>query len=396
MDDCVKPPLAAATILEPDHLPTSQPCASPKHPAWKHHKQTTDCSKAGMSTQGEHGNFKVKTIGSVPHEGNNRTVNLIGHKHHKTKAVKHKAPRNEVVLSEKKPAMLTLNKPGEPGNDMHLAVFPADLDCGGAVQLQHSERKRDLGESSGSLSNISNCGNDSVSSLVFELPLQMLPPPESALDLERRCAVKPTKTLQLNSTLHDVELSARGTHNNGRRVPLVSLMSKWNHKPVVGYPISVEVSDDVFHLLLPNTDDHQPATSAADGLLKKGKAEGLPSSHARRAKPKSRRKTTGKEADKLWQPHMKKPASSPRKMRRLSSFALSQRDGDAGKSCWCKRFCAVIILLAPHFVVFCPGLHVAALRGSGGSGLKPRVELAMQRRQNDGVLTDRIGAVSLR
>jgi hypothetical protein len=90
-----------------------------------------------------------------------------------------------------------------------------------------------------------------------------LPPLNRALDLERVHAAT-IKTLQLNSTLYDVELSANETSNNGRRVLLVSLMSKWNHKPVVGYPISIEVLDDVFHYLLSNTDDHEPATSTAD------------------------------------------------------------------------------------------------------------------------------------
>jgi hypothetical protein len=275
----------------------------------------------------------MKTIGSVCQEGSNRTRNVKGHKHHKTKEVKQKVPRNEDVLLEKKPAKLTSNKPSEPGDNLHLAVFPAVLDCVDVVQQQHSDRNHDLGESSGTISSSSNCESGSVSSLVFELLLQTLPPPNRAPDLKRCHAVKPIKTLQLNSTLCDVELSARGTSNNGRRVPLVSLMSKWNHKPVVGYPISVDVLDDVLHCLLSNADDQQLATSIADALLKKGQAGGLPPSQACRAKSKSRKKTLGKEGDKLWQPHMKKPASSsPRKMRRLSSFASSRRDGDAGKS----------------------------------------------------------------
>jgi hypothetical protein len=211
---------------------------------------------------------------------------------------------------EKKPANLTLNKPSEVGDNMHVAVIPADLECVDVVQQQHSERNHHLGESSGSISHSSNCENGSVSSLVFELPLQTLPPLNRAPDLKRVHAIKPIKTLQLNSTLYDVELSAKGTNNNGRNVPLVSLMSKWNHKPVVGYPISIEVLDDVCHCLLSNTDDHEPTTSTADVVLKKRHTRGLPPSQACRAKPKSYRKTLGKEVNKLWQPHKRKRTTS--------------------------------------------------------------------------------------
>ncbi|KAL6841558.1 hypothetical protein ACP4OV_028701 [Aristida adscensionis] len=342
----VETTLAARSILESDHLQAYEPFVSTKYPAWKNNKQSIDFSETD----------KVRTICSIDQEVSNRTRDALDHEHHKTRAVKHKTQGNEGVLSEKKPAKRSLNKPS--------------LDCVGAVQQQRSVRKCGHEGSSQTMSNNSNCENGSVSSLVaFELPPQALPPEENALDFERPRALKPVKTLQLNSKLYDVELSSQGSDNNGRRVPLVSLMSKWNRRPVVGYPVSVEVLDDAFCLPLSNTVEPL-AISSADGLQKKGKSEGLqctvPSSRTSRAKPKSRRKTSVKEEDKLWQPHTKiptlgkeedklwkphtkistllkeedklwrphtkKPVSSPRKMRRLSSFASNQRDGDARKS----------------------------------------------------------------
>uniref|UniRef100_A0A0A9CM51 Uncharacterized protein n=1 Tax=Arundo donax TaxID=35708 RepID=A0A0A9CM51_ARUDO len=343
-DAVVETPLAAGSNFKAGRLqPYQQPLASTKYPTWKHNKQSTDYSKADKPSPCERGNIKVKSISSADQDSNNRTRDASEHEHYKTRAVKHKAPRTEIVLLEKKPSKHSLNKPTEPDVNMHLAVFPADLDCVGAVHQQGSERKRDHEGSSDTKSNGSNCENGSISSLVFELPLQILPPQQRALDLERCRAVKPIKTLQLNSSLYDVELCVQGSSNKGRRVPLVSLMSKWNRRPVVGYPVSVEVSDDVFCRPSSNTNGHPPASSSADGLLKKDKAEVLmpekdkaevlvPSSHTCQAKSKSSRNNSGKEVDKLWQPHTKKPASSPRKMRRLSSFASSHRDGDDRKS----------------------------------------------------------------
>uniref|UniRef100_A0A0A9H7Y4 Uncharacterized protein n=1 Tax=Arundo donax TaxID=35708 RepID=A0A0A9H7Y4_ARUDO len=351
-DDVVETPRAARSDLKADHLQPYQPLTSTKCPTWKHNKQSTDYSKANKPSPCKHRNIKVKSLNSVDQDRNNRTRNVSEHEHHKTRAVKHKAPGNEIVFLEKKTAKHSLNKPAEPGFSMHLAVLPADLDCVGAVQQQHYERKCDHEGSSEIKSNGSNCENGSISSLVFELPLQVLPPQQRALDLERCRAGKPIKTLHLNSTLYDVELCVQGSTNKGHRVPLVSLMSKWNRKPVVGYPVSVEVSDDVFSQPLSSTVVHQPATSSVDGLLKKDKTEGLmPSSHTYQAKPKSRRKTSRKEEDKLWQPHTKKQASSPRKMRRLSSFAPSHRDGDDRKSA-VGKVCGATIACIPLQVVF--------------------------------------------
>lgn len=43
-----------------------------------------------------------------------------------------------------------------------------------------------------------------------------------------------------SSQLFDVEIVAMSNHH-GQRVPLVSLMSKFNNKPVVGHPVSIEI-----------------------------------------------------------------------------------------------------------------------------------------------------------
>ncbi|KAL6618649.1 hypothetical protein ACP70R_033788 [Stipagrostis hirtigluma subsp. patula] len=353
-EDFVQTPLIGGSISEADHLQTYQTVESTKYPTWKQKKQPTDCSEAGKSSQCERRNFKVKTICSIDQDGNNRTRDSLEHEQHKKRTVKHKASGNEVVLLEKKPAKHSLNKVAEPGVSMHLAA-PAGLDCVGAFQQQLLESKCGSDESSQTIREISNCENGSVSSLVCELPLQICPPQQRAPSVEKRRAGKPVKTLQLNSILYDVELIVQGTNNNGRRVPLVSLMSKWNHRPVVGYPVSVEVLDDVFCRQLSNTGDHQPGTSSANGLLKKGKTEGLqctmPSSRGSRSKTKSRRKTLGKEEDKLWQPHTKKIAYSPRKMRRISSFVSSQRDGNTRKSV-VGKFSGPAIACIPLRVVF--------------------------------------------
>jgi len=281
----------------------------------------------------------MRTIRSVDQEVSNRTRDSDKHEHHKAKTVKHKAPRDEAVLLEKRLDKHSLNKTSGADGKLHLAVIPTDLDCIGAVEQQRSKSKHDPEESSETMSNRSNCDSGSITSLMFELPLQVLPPQKKAWDFERCHAVKPIKTLHLNSILYDVELSVLGSSNMGRRVPLVSLMSKWNRKPVVGYPVSVEVCNDVFDHPLSSRDDQHPATSNVDGMiLKRDETEGLrclvpPPPQACRAKPKSRsRKTSEKEVDKLWQPHTKKAASSSRKMRRLSSFASGQRDGDDRKS----------------------------------------------------------------
>ncbi|KAF8724822.1 hypothetical protein HU200_020760 [Digitaria exilis] len=353
--DFVETPLAGRSVLEPDHLQKYQPCGSAKHGTSKHHKQANDCSK---TVKCDRKKIKMRTISSVDQEGNNRTRDSDKQEHHKARTVKQKAPKDEDVLLEKRLDKHSLHKPSGGDVKMHLAVIPTDLGHVGAAEQQHSKIKRDPEESSETMSNPSNWDSGSVSSLGFEIPLQVLPPQKKAFDLERCHAVKPIKTLHLNSTLYDVKLSVLGSSNKGRRVPLVSLMSTWNRKPVVGYPVSVEILDDVFGLPVSSRDEPHPATNNEGGIIpKRDKTQGLqrvvPSSpQVCRAKPKSRsRKPLEKDIDKLWQPHTKKPASSSRKMRRISSFALGQLDGDNRKSAVGKVSGATIACI-PLRVVF--------------------------------------------
>jgi hypothetical protein len=160
-----------------------------------------------------------------------------------------------------------------------------------------------------------------------------------------RChSVKPTKTLQLNSSIYDVEISAQGvcsSNSKGGRVPLVSLMSRSSRRPVVGYPVSVEVLDDTEPCPpAPSIHDDRPSTSNTDGPAKEEEAAAAAPQHegvggrraaqVTQAKAKSRRKAASE--DESWRPHTKNShlaaaAASPRKMRRLSSFAPSQRRG---------------------------------------------------------------------
>ncbi|AQK96052.1 Tudor/PWWP/MBT superfamily protein [Zea mays] len=105
-------------------------------------------------------------------------------------------------------------------------------------------------------------------------------------------------------------------------------MSKWTGKPIVGYPVTLEVLKDSRHTT--SRDEHRPVMGSLDSLLKSRVSEPRQarSSHASRSKFKSsgRKKATEHDLDRSWWPHTKKPASSPRKMRRLSSFAGSRRE----------------------------------------------------------------------
>jgi len=198
---------------------------------------------------------------------------------------------------------------------------PAELED----NTQHATPEHD--ESSETISNHSNSekGTTSFSNYV---PLQVLPPPGQRPDLKPpRCPVtSPTKRARTDR-LYDVELTVQRSYK-GHHVPLVSLMSKWTGKPIVGYPVTVEVLEDSCPIT--SRDEHHPVKGSLDSLLKSKVAEPRQarSSHAPRSKSKSsgRKKASEHDLDKSWRPHTKKPASSPRKMRRLSSFAGSRRE----------------------------------------------------------------------
>ncbi|CAL4963159.1 unnamed protein product [Urochloa decumbens] len=187
----------------------------------------------------------------------------------------------------------------------------------------------ELEESSETISNHSNSekGTTSFSDYV---PLQILPPPEGQPDLKPpRCPATrpPTKRGRADSRLYDVELTVQRSYK-GHPVPLVSLMSKWTGKPIVGYPVTVGALEDSRPAASRN--EHRSAMGSLDSLLKSTVTEPRQarSSNASRSKSKSsgRKKASDHDLDKSWRPHTKKPASSPRKMRRLSSFAGSRRE----------------------------------------------------------------------
>uniref|UniRef100_A0A0E0L6K8 PWWP domain-containing protein n=1 Tax=Oryza punctata TaxID=4537 RepID=A0A0E0L6K8_ORYPU len=322
--------LLTGSIFAPDHLKEYEPPALVKDPICRRKRQGTNCGKARCDRR----NFTKQIISSADLGPNNVERNALEPGYHKDRVVKHRASIDKVILLEENVGKSSLNKPTGPDGGKQLAVFSTGLDCDGAVKQQCSKVKQEHEESSEILSSPSNCENVSASSLVFEVPLQVLPPERKTPRPARCRAVKPTKTLQLNPILYDVELSGHGCTNKGRRVPLVSLMSRWNRRPVVGYPVSVEVSDGVCFLPASGVNDHRPATSTVNGLVKKDEAAspGRLRSHTGGAKPKIRRKMSELETEKSWRPHTKNHAPSSRKMRRLSSFEINQRGAGDKKS----------------------------------------------------------------
>ncbi|KAM0871580.1 hypothetical protein ACQ4PT_039295 [Festuca glaucescens] len=372
--------LAATSIMKTDHLHVHQPCASTKAPTQEHTKQASNCSKDGISSQCDSRSSKKKTITSVDHEGINKTKTVPESEHRRERAAKHRAPSNEVILLEKRvEKSAAADKTAAPADDYKgLAVLtPNGLDCVGRVLQQHSGIKCKVEEPAETTSNHPNRENVPAPSVVFELPPhQVLPPQQRDLVAAGCHAVKPVKTLQLNSSIYDVEISAQGgsSGSKGGRVPLVSLMSKSSRRPVVGYPVTVEVLDDTAPR--PPTpsvhDHHHPSTSNTVNRPMKVEEEEaaapalqcampLLSSHraarTTQAKVKSRRKASDDDEswrphtknspvasssanlksrrktteDETWRPHTKNPvSSSPRKMRRLSSFGPSQRGAGGG------------------------------------------------------------------
>jgi len=280
-------------VLQEGHLDTYGSCASIKDQISKLGNQSTGCGIGGIPSTRHNRNSKKKSITSVnliPKESQKRDINSL-------------LQCEGIIKSEG-------------------TVFrPAELED----NTQHATPEHD--ESSETISNHSNSekGTTSFSNYV---PLQVLPPPGQRPDLKPpRCPVtSPTKRARTDR-LYDVELTVQRSYK-GHHVPLVSLMSKWTGKPIVGYPVTVEVLEDSCPIT--SRDEHHPVKGSLDSLLKSKVAEPRQarSSHAPRSKSKSsgRKKASEHDLDKSWRPHTKKPASSPRKMRRLSSFAGSRRE----------------------------------------------------------------------
>ena len=328
-----------------------QPCTSAKAPTWEGTKRASNCSKDGIPSQYDSRNSKKKTTSSVAHEGGNRIKIEPECEHRKERVAKHKAASNGVVLLEKRVEKTTAaGKTAAPDAYKVLAASPNSLGGVSAVLQKHPESKCKLEEPSETISNRSTREDVPVRSVVFELPHQVLAPqhrdPAVATCL---AAVKPVKTLQLNSSLYEVEVSAQGASSSsskGGRVPLVSLMSRSSRRPVVGYPVSMEELEDTAPCPpAASIDDDHPSTSNNNAGNRPPKEEAAaaaprhatpPSSlhratRATQAKTKSRRKAS---EDESWRPHTKNnhlaaaPSASPRKMRRLSSFAPGQSGGD--------------------------------------------------------------------
>lgn len=269
-------------------------CASIKDPISKLGDQTTGCGIGGTSSTRHNRSSKKKNLTSVT------LIPKENHKRGKDSLLQHE----EIIKSE--------------GNILR----PTELED----NIQHVTLDHD--ESSEIISNHSN-SEKSKTSFPFYVPLQVLQPPGQQSDLKPpRCPVtSPTKRARADYRLYDIELTVQRSYK-GHPVPLVSLMSKWTGKPIVGYPVSVEVLEDSHPTA--SRDEHRPVMGSLDSLLKSGVAEPRQarSSHAPRSKSKSSgRKKAEHDLDKSWRPHTKKPASSPRKMRRLSSFAGSRREG---------------------------------------------------------------------
>ncbi|ONK79117.1 uncharacterized protein A4U43_C01F3110 [Asparagus officinalis] len=118
------------------------------------------------------------------------------------------------------------------------------------------------------------------------LPTQMALPPRKI-----RLPSRYRESEENNCCLYDVELNVQSNYQ-GQRVPLVSLMSKFNGKAIVGHPVTVEVL----------------GTSS----IKKLQKDRFPWSN--------KRPTSGK-----------KLGFSTRKIRRLSSFAVDRKEKGLGR-----------------------------------------------------------------
>uniref|UniRef100_A0A0A9BNR1 Tudor/PWWP/MBT superfamily protein n=1 Tax=Arundo donax TaxID=35708 RepID=A0A0A9BNR1_ARUDO len=292
------PPLEGDVLVE-GHLNTYGSCTSIKDQISKLNNQTTDYSKAGISSIRHHRSSKKKNISSVtpiPNESQKRDKNLL------------RQYEGTIKLDG------AVCKPTELENNVQLATPEHD-------------------DSSETISHRSN-SEKGAASFPYYVPLQVIMPEQQPDVKPPRChVVRPTKRACADYRLYDVELTVDRSYK-GHPAPLVSLMSKWTGKPIVGYPVTVEVLEDSRPTA--SRDGHRPgpAMGSLNSLLKSGAAEPRQarSSHKSRSKSSGRKKAWEHDLDKSWRPHTKKPASSPRKMRRLSSFASSRRESASIKT----------------------------------------------------------------
>lgn len=295
-------------VLAEGHLHTRESCAYVKDAILKPKRRTTDYSITSSKKQ----NIQVDK-------------NLLVQQYERK--IKHQEQGEDVIGLDAREASASFCKHTDPGNNMEDMIVPG---AGGAGVMgqQYCESGPEHDESSETISNHSHSGMVVAASAYYKSPLQMILP-EQKPDLKyATChSVKPIKSVFRDYKLYDVELEADGTFK-GHRVPLVSLDSEWNGKPIVGLPVTVKVLDD--SCAAESRDVDHPATSSLNHLLKGSKvAEPRQprSSHASRSKHSGRKKISERDTDKSWRPHTKQSTtSSPKKMRRLSSFASSRRE----------------------------------------------------------------------
>jgi len=118
--------------------------------------------------------------------------------------------------------------------------------------------------------------------------------------------------------LYDVELTVQSNYQ-GQRVPLVSLRSKFNGKAIVGHPVTVEILGS-----------GRDTPNSSMKILLKERANTTTKSQAKGERGASREKTGGAPMSRSpWsnrKPNTgKKSGFSPRKIRRLSSFAVDHK-----------------------------------------------------------------------
>ncbi|KAG8044998.1 hypothetical protein GUJ93_ZPchr0008g11416 [Zizania palustris] len=323
-DESFDAPLAMEDgVLEEGHLHKYGNCASVKGQISKPRKQTAEHSKMGIPSPYDHSS-KKKSISSVNQrtQESHKDKNLLPEQRGRT--IKRQTLDSDAIGVDARMDS-AFCKPTELENDMQLGIVPTD-GCAGTSEQQYYGSGPEHDESSETISNRSHSEKGAPSSPYYGLPQVMLPEQKPSLEPSRCNVVKSIKSVRTDHTLYDVELTVQGSYKS-HRMPLVSLMSKWNGKPIVGYPVPVEVLED--SCPVESQDDMYPATSSLNHLLKRSEPaepRQARSSHASRPKPGGKKKISEHDMDKSWRPHTKKLASSPRKMRRLSSFASNRRD----------------------------------------------------------------------
>ncbi|RZC81518.1 hypothetical protein C5167_044096 [Papaver somniferum] len=125
---------------------------------------------------------------------------------------------------------------------------------------------------------------------------------------------------QWGSSLFDVNLEVRASYS-GQSVPLVSLMSKYSGKAIVGHPLTVEVCSYGYCDILLNSVNYSPMENFSDQLIHvedeavAGTSRTEPSLYFSRKKP-GRHSKSSKKSSKS-----KKNGITSKKTRSLSSFS---------------------------------------------------------------------------